>query len=175
MLTSVAEEKDFAEIVELANWSYRGREGSAASWNIEAGLVEGSRTTVELLREELAEKRDGALLVFRETEDGLIVGTIWSHPLKGDVWHLSLLTVRPDRQAEGFGRKFFQAGEQFAAEHGAKRIHLSVLSPRIPLQGWYERLGYRKTGGTEAFPYGDERVGRPLRDDLHFVVMERAL
>ena len=28
---------------------------------------------------------------------------------------------------------------------------------------------------TQAFPYGDERVGRPLRDDLHFVMLEKLL
>jgi hypothetical protein len=33
--------------------------------------------------------------------------------------------------------------------------------------------GDRSTGETQPFPYGDERYGRPLRDDLHFVVLEK--
>lgn len=173
MLKRVAEEKDVAEIVELANWSYRGRAGSVPSWNIESGLIAGPRTTAELLREELQSKAGGALLVFRETEDGPLIGTIWAHPLEGTTWHLSLLSVRPDRQAEGFGREFFQAGERYAAEHGARRIHLTVLSARTELQQWYARLGYQMTGATEPYPSGDPRSGRPLRDDLYFVVMER--
>ena len=41
--------------------------------------------------------------------------------------------------------------------------------------GWYERRGYRKTGEVQPYPYGDGRIGRPLRADLHFVVMERAI
>jgi hypothetical protein len=34
---------------------------------------------------------------------------------------------------------------------------------------------YRLTGETEPFPYGDERFGKPLRDDLHFVVLEKEI
>ena len=38
-----------------------------------------------------------------------------------------------------------------------------------------ERLGYRLTGDTLPFPYGNPRFGLPKRDDLYFVVMERGL
>jgi len=31
------------------------------------------------------------------------------------------------------------------------------------------------TGETESFPYGEERFGRRLRDDLHFVVLEKGI
>jgi hypothetical protein len=31
------------------------------------------------------------------------------------------------------------------------------------------------TRETQPFPYGDERFGRPLRNDLHFVVLEKDL
>jgi hypothetical protein len=48
-----------------------------------------------------------------------------------------------------------------------------VLSGRDPLMAWYERRGYALTGETQPFPYGDARIGKPLRDDLYFVVMEK--
>jgi hypothetical protein len=35
--------------------------------------------------------------------------------------------------------------------------------------------GYHKTGETEPFPYGDDRFGAPLRDDLSFLVLEKDL
>lgn len=175
MFVAPAAEPDFQEIVRLANWSYRGEEGSKQSWNIEKGIIEGPRLTLDLLRDEIAEKGGAGLLTFREQPGGPILGTIWSHPMSGVVWHLSLLTVRPDRQGEGFGRQFLQAGEEYARQHGARSIHLSVLSVRTALQGWYKRLGYRLTGETEPFPYGDPRVGRPLLEGLHFVVMLREL
>jgi hypothetical protein len=43
------------------------------------------------------------------------------------------------------------------------------------LIAWYVRRGYRLTGETEPFPYGDNRFGTPLRDDLSFVVLQRDL
>jgi hypothetical protein len=46
---------------------------------------------------------------------------------------------------------------------------------RDALIAWYERRGYRLTGETQPFPYGDERFGLPQRDDLAFVVMEKGL
>ena len=175
MFVGVATEPEFGEIIRLANWAYRGEAGSVPSWNIEEGIVAGQRLNLDLLHEELEQKKGGALLTFRDVAQGPILGTIWAHPMGDGVWHLSLLTVRPDRQSEGWGRRFVEAGEEYAKEHGARRIHLSVLSARDVLLEWYARQGYWRTGETEPFPYGDARVGRPMRDDLHFVVMVRDL
>jgi hypothetical protein len=52
---------------------------------------------------------------------------------------------------------------------------MTVLNVRDALIAWYVRRGYAMTGETQAFPYGDERFGRPLRDDLSFVVLWKAL
>jgi hypothetical protein len=52
---------------------------------------------------------------------------------------------------------------------------MTVIHLRDTLIAWYERRGYRRTGETEPFPYGDERFGIPRRDDLYFVVLEKAL
>jgi GNAT superfamily N-acetyltransferase len=175
MWMGIAEEKDFAEIVELANWAYRGREDDERSWNLEAGILEGQRMNRSLLEEEMAERQGGALLVFREAERGVLLGTAWVYPVDGDVWHLSLLTVRPDRQDGGFGRVFLEKAEDHARGCGARVLRMSVLWVRDALMGWYERRGYRRIGEREAFPYGDDRFGKPLRDDLWFEVLEKAL
>jgi hypothetical protein len=34
---------------------------------------------------------------------------------------------------------------------------------------------HNKTGETEPFPYGDDRLGAPLRDDLSFPMLEKDL
>jgi hypothetical protein len=52
---------------------------------------------------------------------------------------------------------------------------MTVVHLRDALIAWYERRGYILTGEVEPFPYGDERFGRPLRDDLHFVVLEKEI
>jgi hypothetical protein len=65
--------------------------------------------------------------------------------------------------------------EAYAKARGGKTMRMTVISVRDTLIAWYERRGYRLTGQTEPFPYGDERFGKPQRDDLHFVIMEKAL
>jgi GNAT superfamily N-acetyltransferase len=94
-------------------------------------------------------------------------------PGKDGVWGLGLLTVRPDLQNRQLGRTLLRAAEELAKERGAHRIHMTVVNVRTTLIAWYERRGYTLTGKTQPFPYGDERFGRPLRDDLHFVVLEK--
>jgi ribosomal protein S18 acetylase RimI-like enzyme len=176
MLLERVMEADYAAVVELANLAYRGtgrKDGEAASWNIEAGLVEGPRLTEATLREELAEKPE--LLVWREVAGGPLMGTAWMQPKGDGVWYLGLLTVRPDVQDRKLGRALLAAAEAYARERGGRRITMTVLSGRDELMGWYERRGYRKTGVTQPYPYGDGRHGRPLRDDLHFIVMEREI
>jgi ribosomal protein S18 acetylase RimI-like enzyme len=177
MLLERVVEADYAAVVALANLAYRGtgkEDGVAdASWNVETGLVEGPRLTEASLREELAEKPE--LLVWREEAGGPLMGTVWMQPKGDGVWYLGLLTVRPDVQDRGWGRTLLAAAENWARERGGRRIRMTVLSGREVLMGWYERRGYRKTGETQPYPYGDGRTGRPLRADLHFVVMEREI
>jgi hypothetical protein len=57
--------------------------------------------------------------------------------------------------------------------NGGKRIRMHVVNVRDALITRYLRRGYRKTG--EPFPYGDDRFGAPLRDDLSFLVLEKDL
>jgi hypothetical protein len=52
---------------------------------------------------------------------------------------------------------------------------MTVLHVRDALVAWYLRRGYALTGETKPFPYNDDRFGRPLRDDLHFVVLAKQL
>jgi hypothetical protein len=52
---------------------------------------------------------------------------------------------------------------------------MTVVNVRDILIAWYERRGYKLTKEIRPFPYGDERFGRPLRDDLYFVVLEKDL
>jgi ribosomal protein S18 acetylase RimI-like enzyme len=176
MLLTPAVEVDYPAIVDLANLAYRGSgegAGGAASWNVETGIVEGTRLTESLLREELAAKRDGFLLTHKDEQTGVLLGMVRLDPKGGGAWYLGLLAVRPDMQARQLGRSILAAAESFAKQRGARRIRMTVLYVRETLIGWYERRGYRLTGETEPFPYGDERFGRPLRDDLYFVILEK--
>jgi hypothetical protein len=59
--------------------------------------------------------------------------------------------------------------------HGAGTIEMTVVNVRKSLISRYQRRGYRLTGKTRPFPYGDDRFGTPTRGDLEFVVLERHL
>jgi len=54
-------------------------------------------------------------------------------------------------------------------------MRITVIVQRTELIEWYERRGYRRTGETAPFYYGDPRFGLPKRDDLSFIVMEKPL
>jgi ribosomal protein S18 acetylase RimI-like enzyme len=182
MLLERVVEADYAAVVALANLAYRGTgeqdAEASASWNVETGLIEGPRLTEASLREELEEKPE--LLVWREEPAepggprGPLMGTVWMQSKGEGVWYLGLLTVRPEVQNRQLGRTLLAAAESYAKERGGRKITMTVLSGRDALMAWYERRGYRKTGETQPYPYGDGRIGRPLRDDLHFVVMEKS-
>jgi GNAT superfamily N-acetyltransferase len=178
MLLKHVTEADYAAVVDLANLAYRGTGPDAsrgASWNIETGIIEGQRLTESLLREELASKPEAHLLLYRDDADGPLLGTVWLEPKRDGVWYLGLLTVRPEMQNRQLGRTLLAAAEHFAKECGAGRIRMTVVEVRDTLIAWYLRRGYALTGEKEPFPSGDERFGKPLRDNLHFVVLEKSL
>jgi GNAT superfamily N-acetyltransferase len=172
MLLQRATEADYPEVIDLANVAYRGI-GPAQSWNLETGILEGQRLNDSLLREDLAAKPDARLLIWRDDPSDPLLGTVWLEPQDDGVWYLGLFTIRPELQNRQLGRTLLAAAEDFAKQHGCRRIRMTVLNVRDTLIGWYQRRGYTATGETQPFPYGDERFGKPLRDDLHFIVLEK--
>ncbi len=88
---------------------------------------------------------------------------------------MGLLTVRPELQNQHLGRRLLAAAEEYARGRGAKRMRIGVLHVRDTLIAWYERRGYRATGETEPYPSNDSRFGTPLRENLHFLIMEKSI
>jgi ribosomal protein S18 acetylase RimI-like enzyme len=174
MFLDHAVEADYAPIVDLVNFAFRGV-GPLASWNSEAGFIEGQRLTESLLREDLAAKPDALLLTYREDPKGELLGTVWLEPTQDGAWYLGLLTVRPDLQDRQRGRALLASAEGFAKQRGARLIRMSVVNVRKSLIAWYQRRGYLLTGEIQPFPYDDQRFGRPLRDDFHFVMLEKEI
>jgi predicted N-acetyltransferase YhbS len=165
-----ATEAEYPEVVALTNRAFR-HTGAGASWNVE-DVLEGDRITDDLLREDVAAP-GSKLLIWRE--GGEHIGHVRLEPKTDGVWYLGLLTVRPDRQDQQLGRRLLSASEDYARAQGGTRIRMRVVNARDTLIAWYQRRGYELTGETEPFPYDDERFGRATRDDLTFVVLERAI
>lgn len=174
MIIAPHTDDELEEIAALVNSAYRG-ETSRVGWTSEAELLGGQRTDAAALRAELASKPRATILTMREREAGEIVASVWLEPQEGAVWYLGMLTVNPARQADGLGRALLARAESFAFAAGARTMQLTVIAQRESLIAWYERRGYRPTGESKPFPYGDERVGAPKRDDLRLAIFEKGL
>lgn len=163
---------DIPALHALVESAYRG-EASRAGWTTEADLLDGQRTDEEDLASILSDPQQGMLTAW----DGeRLVGCILIARRGEGTGYFGMLSVSPTLQGGGLGRRLVGAAETAMADRfGARRVRISVIPQRETLIGWYERLGYAATGETLPFPYGDERFGRPLRDDLSFIVMEKRL
>ena len=162
--------EDIEAIVALAQSAYRG-EASRAGWTTEADFLDGQRIDAAGVETMLA----GDQCIVLAHDGDALAGCC--HLLgDGDTCWFGLFAVPPDRQGRGIGDALLVQAER-EAFHGfdATRMRMKVIWLRDSLIAWYERRGYRRTGEQAPFPYGDARFGLPLRDDLHFVVLEKAL
>lgn len=162
-------------LVELVNSAYRG-DSSRRGWTTEADLLDGQRTDPRTLGEQLGAA--GTTVLVAE-EAGRLLGCVLVEPVSADgapEAYLGMLTVEPGLQTRGIGSVLVGAAEAFAREVlSARAMRMTVIAQRAELIAWYERRGYARTGETQPFPYGDARFGLPKRNDLHFVVLRKAL
>lgn len=161
------------EIVDLVQSAYRG-EASRQGWTTEADILDGQRVDAGMVEEILAND-DAAILTLRL--HGQLVGCCELRRQPDDtVTYLGMLAVRPGLQASGLGRMILEEAERIAARcWSVTKMAITVIESRHELIAWYERRGYVATGRTSEFPYGDERFGVPLRDDLRFVGLTKTI
>ena len=90
--------------------------------------------------------------------------------------YFGMFAVRPELQGGGVGKAMLAQAERIAGEDwGLATMRMTVIDVRDSLIAFYQRRGYVRTGILKPFPYGDERFGIPLRDDLRFEVLEKDL
>ena len=174
MTLTPALDADIDDIVALVNGAYRGA-GANAGWTSEADYIDGQRTDAQTLRSDLKAQPQAVLLALRDSPAEPLLACVWLEPAEAGVWYLGMLTIRPELQDRRLGREVLQGAEAFAEARGARRIRMTVVNIRHTLIAWYERRGYALTGEGRPFPYDDHRFGVPRRDDLCFVVLEKAL
>ncbi|HEY2508318.1 MAG TPA: GNAT family N-acetyltransferase [Streptosporangiaceae bacterium] len=167
-----AGQNDIPAIVGLVESAYRG-DASRAGWTTEADLLDGQRTDPEGVAAVLA-TRDSVLLLAEA--DGELVGCCQLEQRADGQAYFGMFSVRPAGQGRGWGRQIMAEAERLARDDwGATTMAMTVIAQREDLIAWYERRGYRRTGESKPFPYGDERFGIPRRPDLSFAVLAKPL
>jgi ribosomal protein S18 acetylase RimI-like enzyme len=168
----LAGEQDVPAIVGLVESAYRG-EASRAGWTTEEHLLGGQRTDAEAVL--AAVRTPGSIMLLAEA-GGTLAGSCQLERRPGAEAYFGMFAVPPGQQGRGRGRDILAEAERLARdEWGARTMVMSVLAQRAELIAWYERRGYRRTGQTRPFPYGNARFGLPKRPDLVFVVLAKAL
>jgi ribosomal protein S18 acetylase RimI-like enzyme len=167
-----AEQADLEPLLALVQRAYRG-DTAKAGWTHEADLLGGQRTDLAALTQTLADPRQRLLLA---VGSGGPMGCVQITDRGNNTAYLGLLTVDPERQAGGLGRRLIDEAEHVAAEQfGARRMEMTVIRQRAELIAYYERRGYGLTGEERPFPMDDARFGLPRRQDLSFVVLDKPL
>jgi len=184
-----ARPEDADAIVALVESAYRG-ESSRAGWTTEADLLDGQRTDREDVLQALSADASRIVLAHPAPEMNAAepVRTEGEHPWRGLLGsvlvqrdragcaHIGMFAVRPSLQSRGLGSALLQEAERVAREEfQATHAEMTVIEQRVDILAWYQRRGYRPTGATEPFPYGNPRFGLPRRPDLRFLVLAKTL
>lgn len=162
---------DVDAIIALVESAYRG-DASRQGWTTEADLLDGQRIDRQLLVELISRSDARVILVER---DGQLLACCELQDQHG-IAYFGMFSVRPSGQGAGIGNRLLLEAERLARDdwHCAE-MRMTVIDIRDELIAWYERRGYQRTGEHKPFPYGDERFGIPLRDDLRFEVLRKPL
>jgi ribosomal protein S18 acetylase RimI-like enzyme len=167
-----AAKSDAGAVSDLVNSVFRGESGARA-WTGEAHLLEGQRTDAAAVADMINEKHARIILAYDQA--GKLVGCVFIKA-DGSSCYLGMLTVDVTLQRSGLGSALMNEAERAALkDFSLREMKMTVISVRTELIDWYVRRGYRVTEEREPFPYGDERFGIPLRDDLEFVVLRKDL
>jgi N-acetylglutamate synthase-like GNAT family acetyltransferase len=144
---------DVAELAELVN----------AAYAVEQFFVDGHRTTTAEIAAIVATNN----VLVLERGDGRLVASVVLEP-RGEGAYLGMLSVAPDVQGHGLGRRLVAAAEAVAEAMGCAWVDLRIVNLRDELGRWYRSLGY---AAVATAPY----THRPVKQPCHFVEMRKCL
>jgi ribosomal protein S18 acetylase RimI-like enzyme len=144
---------DVDELVSLINRAYA----------IEAAFLDGDRTSAGELSDLDAR---GDFLVLDRLGGGLAAAVYVR--IDGTRGYLGMLSVAPDLQGLGLGRRLVALAEALCAARGCTVMDLQIINLREELGPWYRSLGYQEVGTA---PYDHRGTKQPC----HFVKMSKPL
>lgn len=161
--------QDIPALTTLINSAYRG-ETSKKGWTTEAHLLEGKRTDEQEMTQIFLDPKN---MILKFTENDRIIGSVLLVE-KGHQLYLGMLTVSPELQNSGIGKKLLAEAENHAKTLGLSGIIMTVISVREELIAWYKRHGYVDTGEREAFP--ESGIHITVSDaPLEFIFLEKKI
>ncbi|WP_281234340.1 GNAT family N-acetyltransferase [Flavobacterium gelatinilyticum] len=161
--------EDIPALTILINSAYRG-ETSKKGWTTEAHLLEGKRTDEQEMTEIFLDSKN---TILKFTENDKIIGSVLLVEKEHQLY-LGMLTVSPELQNSGIGKKLLAEAENHAKSLGLSSIIMTVISVREELVAWYKRHGYVDTGKREAFPESD--IHTTVSDEpLEFIYLEKSI
>lgn len=109
----------------------------------------------DLAREALADRAEDVLIA--ESESAVVGCAILRYEEKpwGLACQIETLVVTPSARGRGVGEELLLAGEQAAAERGARGMRVEVIVENDGGRAFYERRGYRPLA---------LRYGKPIQD-----------
>ena len=131
---------------------------------VERPIIDGDRIDAERLSHLL----DTGKFLLLEA-DAKLVSCVYVELKENRRGYIGLLSVDPERQKAGLGRRMIAAAEDFLRNVGCDFADLRVVTIRAELQPIYERLGYSVTG---IAPIPDSIL---LKVPSHFTVMSKPL
>jgi ribosomal protein S18 acetylase RimI-like enzyme len=177
---------DIPAIVDLVESAYRG-DASRAGWTTEADFLDGQRIDAQSVQADI-ENPDSLIVLAccsaastasTGSSTSLAVGEILAccHlQKKQSACYFGMFSVDPTQQGNGLGKQLMTEAERIAKyDWHCTHMEMKVIDIRDELIDFYLRRGYLRTGKHLPFPYGDERFGIPLRDDLRFEILEKLL
>jgi ribosomal protein S18 acetylase RimI-like enzyme len=150
---------DTAAVTDLVNRAFA----------IEASFIDGQRTNPD---EIAALIRSGGFLVL-ESDRGICAAVLFVRPgerdgLPSSHAYFGMLSVSPEVQGRGLGRRLVRVAEAMAEASGATSMSLRFINLREELRRWYRSLGYREVGTAPC-------THIPIKRPCHFIDMEKSL
>ena len=165
---SIATIANAAEITALLNLAYRG-EASRTGWTTEANIIAGDQRTTINEVEDLMRKQGSTFLIYSNDK---IEGCV-NLQQQDRKLYLGMLSVHPQLQSSGIGKKLLAASVELALAKECSSIYMMVIDVRDELISWYKRHGYVDTGIRQ--PFEEDNVSGTHLQPLQFMVLEKQL
>lgn len=156
LLIRRAEPHEAEAITGIVNEAYR----------VEDFFKVGNRTDAKEIAGLLA--KDSFLVA--EGGNGSIAGCVYV-AVKDGRGYFGMLSVVPEHQGNGIGRRLVDAAEEYCAAAGCAEMDLWVVNLREELPPWYQKLSYAETGRA---PWPEEALDE-LSRPAHFIIMSKPL